>query len=140
MKKILVPLDGSTNSDKALRLAVELAEKFHSKIIALNVVSSAVLFHHEPASSVKRSIAPLEKRGMEFLNKASAYGKTSGVTIEKRQDHGDPADRIIEIAEQERITLVVMGKRGLSRVKSLLIGSASSRVVRLARCPVLIVY
>ncbi len=131
MKKILVALDGSANSDKALQLAVELAEKYGSNLVALNVVSSP--------PRVQALIGPLEERGREVLNKATEYATSHSVNVEKRQYHGDPATSIIEMIEKEGITLVVMGKRGLSPIKSFLIGSVSGRVVQNAQCPVLVV-
>ena len=83
-------------------------------------------------------LPPEWRRQLDRLNRLRAvYGTTA---LEGNPLSEAEVDRQIEIVEQEGITLVVMGKRGLSPIKSFLIGSVSSRVVQHAKCPVLVVY
>jgi nucleotide-binding universal stress UspA family protein len=79
----------------------------------------------------------LQKVGEDILSKAKKVAGSTHVT--DLIDHGDPAARIIEIAEERKVDLIIMGSRGLSGIRRLFTGSISDKVANQAACPVMIV-
>lgn len=83
----------------------------------------------------RESHAVFEALGNGILRRAEQVGRDHGATrIKKLLVEGDPTDQIIKHAEQEDADLIVMGSRGLSEIKGLLMGSVSHKVASLARC------
>jgi nucleotide-binding universal stress UspA family protein len=128
ISKLLVAIDGSTQSDKALEYAVELAQKFGAKITLLNV-EEPKLFRLEPKV--------IGEVGEKIL--ADASTKIKGLDFDKRLEFGNAAQTIIKVAKQEDCDLIVVGSRGLSSVKRFFLGGVSADVSMHARCSVLIV-
>lgn len=76
--------------------------------------------------------------GTEIVQQAERVAKSRGVLEITRKVHeGDPVKEILNEAEQEAVDLIVMGTRGLSDLRGLLLGSVSHKVCQLARCPCL---
>jgi nucleotide-binding universal stress UspA family protein len=74
------------------------------------------------------------------LVRAREHAKACGVTdLKTRAEIGDPAQRILEVATQERADAIVAGKRGRGPLAALLLGSVSQKLVSLAPCPVIVV-
>ena len=124
----MVAVDGSANSDKALKYAVQLCQPFKAGITLLHV-EEASLFELEPKG--------MKKVGEEIL--ADAAAKLRDVAFDSRLEIGDPATVILRVAMRENCDLVVLGSRGLSSVKRFLLGSVSADVSMHAQCSVLIV-
>ncbi len=134
--KILVPVDGSEYSKKAVNLACDLVKKFKSELTIIFVVTPPILFGAE-ASIV--DFKPLEDAGKKILHSSKKVAKDCGIKPVGRLEIGQAADKIIQIAKDEKFDLIVMGSRGMSAVKSFLMGSVSDKVSHHAPCPVLIV-
>jgi nucleotide-binding universal stress UspA family protein len=126
---MLVAVDGSMYSDYALNVAVKIAEKYSSGI---------ELAHVESKSGAA---------GQSSLNKGENI-LSSRVEIVKEQnlqcnpiniESNDPAGEILKLANSKNYDLVVLGSRGLGGVKSLLMGSVSSKVAKEAKSSVLVV-
>ena len=137
---ILVPVDGSDNALRAVRYALELAGDLKVKVR---------LFYVFPVSSVEIiGMAGMSRDDIESAAQAAAQrvfdkihaeiGSTS-VALADETSIGDPAEEIIRCTEDDSGLLVILGRRGLSRMQSLLLGSVSEKVVRHAHCPVTIV-
>jgi nucleotide-binding universal stress UspA family protein len=141
IREILVPVDGSENSVRAARFAMQLAT-------ALDV--GVCFFYVFPAASVELvGMAGMSREDIEHAAGTSGERvfdlvRTGlGSELEGRVDHetafGDPAEEIIVRTEKAPDALVVIGRRGLSRIKSLLLGSVSDKVMRYASCPVTVI-
>jgi nucleotide-binding universal stress UspA family protein len=126
--KILVAIDGSEQSTKALGYVSVIARKFNSKVTLLHVAESK-LANLEPVAVKKISEKILWDAATEI----------KGVEIEKGLVFGNPAESIIQLARKENYDLIVLGSRGLSSVKRYLLGSVSEDVTWHARRSVLIV-
>jgi len=148
INKILVPIDGSEHSDRALNYALDLAEKYSAEIkllsVAQPVVATGPMFLTRPMLSpastaiyVKEIEAAHEKMLAEAFKKAKET--KSNINISKQLVNGRPADKIVEIANEEKIDLIVMGSRGTGGIKEFFLGSVSDRVADETRCPVLLV-
>lgn len=89
------------------------------------------------AAAIRQS--QLEQEGKYILSQASQALKASGAQTKTILLKGDPAEEILRYAENEKVDLIVAGSRGLSQVKSWLMGSVSRKLVHYAKCSVLIV-
>ena len=139
LSRILVAVDGSPCADNAFESASELARKFGSKLYAICVV-------HIPAilGVDKETVRSLERQlQIEARLALSRYDKLAkskyGIEIETILALGHPSRVIVDTAKSKDIDLVVIGSRGLSGIKGLLLGSVSHDVVRSAKQPVLVV-
>lgn len=137
IKTILVAVDGSEFSEKAVRYACALGPPLNAELILLHVVPMLVSAtpYHDTVSD--QPFLALQKVGEDILAKAKRIAEP--VPVIDLIDHGDPAARIIEIAEEKSVDLIIMGSRGLSGIRRLFTGSISDKVANQASCPVMIV-
>jgi nucleotide-binding universal stress UspA family protein len=157
--KILVGIDGSKNSEKALDYALEIAEKFSASILILNVFQPPPEFGY-PAnipsqlspsgypqdtiglqSNLSVFIQDLRKVHETVLSKAAkkAIKLKPLIRINTELKEGNTPSQIIATAADGGFDLIVLGHLGESEIKEFLIGSTSERVVHQAKCAVLIV-
>ena len=137
---ILIPIDGSEYADKAFRYALNLAEKYKSKVTLIYVVQRPVFAYTEyEAQAVLESIKGLEEEGKEILKRGKKIAEGFNIETTSKMLKGDPSEEILRLIDEERIDLIVIGSRGLSRVKAFFLGSVSDKVSHHATCPVLIV-
>jgi nucleotide-binding universal stress UspA family protein len=130
ISSLLVCVDGSENSVKALDYALELAEKMGSKITLLNVQERR-LYESSPKTA--------EELGDKILSKALDAVGQKKIKVDKKLEFGVISDSIVEVAEKGNYDLIVLGSRGLGTVKRFLLGSISDDVSHKAKCSVLIV-
>jgi nucleotide-binding universal stress UspA family protein len=146
--KILVAVDGSEESMLAADCAIDMAKKNNAELIALNVIHSQK-YLYSPAyawrpvipSTTNSIIKNQEEEAQRWL--AIVREKANDNKIKLRMEFIiDPMSivgAIVEYAERENIDLLVIGSRGLTGFKKLLIGSVASGVVTYAHCPVMVV-
>ncbi len=136
--KILVAVDSSQFSEKALAKAVELAQKGGAELIAL-AVAEQPLDMGEIAVPVDLS-AHYKAVAAKALEKAAETAKSKGVALRPMLEGGSsPADNIIELAKKEGVDLIVTGSRGRTGLEKFLLGSVAAKVVSHAVCSVLVV-
>ena len=132
MERLLVGVDGSNNSEEAVRYAEDIWRKYGSSI-------TLIFVWHPPAASgqgiVIREIPEYE---LEKLVKAEKILKDAGITYSVIKKIGNPAMHIID-ESKKGYDLLVMGSRGLGSVEGFLLGSVTSRVTHHVHIPVLIV-
>jgi len=151
IQSILVPVDGSEHSRKALELASDIAQKFDASLVLVHVVSTAAL---PPTPQIGVPVTPegvpppvfstrmaedMVKRGSELLERERTEVEKRGLTVKTIMERGEPVEKILQTAKYERCDLIVMGARGVSKVRALLLGSVSDGVVHSSPCPVLVV-
>ena len=149
-KKILVPYDGSKYSKKALNEAMEISKKFFSVIYIVNVINVAL----DTSTNILHSLAnkKLRKLTREFLesenlhtnavlkNKMKSCMKV-GVEVRCEVIVGNPTDSLLRFSKNHKIDLVVLGSKGLTKIRKIMaLGSVSRKISEEARCPVLIVH
>lgn len=135
MDKIVVGYDGSAQAKKALSKAKELADKFGAKIYIVHVIDTAVLSLSDVFSS-PTVLASLREKAEQLVEEAV---QTVGGNAEGKILEGDPAHEIVKFAREVNASLIVLGARGLSTIRRVLMGSVSSRVVHESPIDVLIV-
>lgn len=139
--RILVAIDGSAHAEKAFRYAMTLAQKFDSKVIVIHVMSPPVagggMGHFPVQEAVRMTFESVDN----LMSKFSSIAQNEfGFSVEAKIAKGGAiADEILKAAESSEADLVVMGSRGLTGLKELVLGSVSSAVVHRAKVPVLTV-
>ncbi|MDH5483041.1 MAG: universal stress protein [Candidatus Bathyarchaeota archaeon] len=151
-KKILVPLDGSEHSLKALGTAVQIAKKFDATVTLIHIysVTARPVVMPEPTTltppgvpvmtpaDVSKVVEATRKAGANILAEGEERVKAENVRVETALVEGHVVQEIVRAANEGGFDLVVMGARGISRIREILLGSASDGVIRHASCPVLV--
>lgn len=133
LKRILVAVDGSENSQRALAFAAQLARGSKSQLIILNVID---------ARAYDRDSNDAKKRALALVKEQAAFAKKSFRIHSKRQviRPGDSVPlQIINATIPRKVDLIVVGSRGLGGFRKLLVGSTSNALVSHAPCSVLVV-
>jgi len=135
-KKILVALDGSSNSFRGLDSAIYLARQFHTTITGLYVVPMVKPHPSDPITSMEKLF--LEKAA-NFMKKAKRMAAQNGIMFIDKVVYGDDGVEIVRFAKRHNFDIIVIGSRGISLVKEIFIGGSSNYVLHKAPMPVLIV-
>jgi nucleotide-binding universal stress UspA family protein len=148
IKKILVAVDGSKPSLDASEEAISLAAKYEAELIVVHVVSPDVRYGYLedvitpglPASLKEVVVLAMEK-GQKYLDEVKQNASENKVEVRTEVLIGATSvvKEIVEYAEEHKIDLIVIGTRGISGIKKMLLGSTASGVLSYAHCPVLIV-
>jgi nucleotide-binding universal stress UspA family protein len=143
-QEILVATDGSEQALQAARAAGEIAQKFQAKLTLVSVYDmNNVMAAYESGPENIPYVLLMRQRGEEMHEKAQHRTgevlQAMGVTYQSRRETGHPVDTIVQVAEELKADLIVLGSRGLGAFKRLLLGSVSDGVLHHAHCPVLIV-
>lgn len=140
--KILVPVDGSRYSREALKVAVEFAKTRGAEICLLNVVPDFTDIDLEISAGQRDRVAQrLESRGESIIQEARRMLEAEKVSADCRSNvvATSITDAIIDVAEKEKMDLIVIGSRGLSKSSRFKLGSVASKVVTYAPCSVYVV-
>lgn len=140
-KTILVCSDGSEHALKAAKQAVEIARLHQGSLLLLHVEPCELQPYTVPWQlEIGEATMPhLSAEHKANLEATIALCKDDRITYRCRHEHGHAAEQIIRVAAEEEADLIVMGSRGLSEWKALLLGSVSDHVLHHAHCSVLIV-
>lgn len=139
IKSILVPIDGSVHSPAALEQAMYIAKLARAKLTVLYVIDL-----NTAISALERvtlnSYLPddIDSEGQKILDQARLAVEKEQLKADYQILIGNPAQKILKYAQENKIDLIVMGSRGLGAIKQILMGSVSQYLVANAPCPVLI--
>ncbi len=135
-KKILVPLDGSKYSEKALQRACEFVEAFDSQLVLLYVVEKSI-----PINLLDRKeyLGILKKFGNKTLDKANLVLSKKGIKPKILLKEGNIVHEIEKVAKKEKCNLVIVGNKGLGSVTRFLLGSISNKLAQTSSCSLLII-
>jgi nucleotide-binding universal stress UspA family protein len=135
-EKLLLATDGSQFSEGAIREAIQLAKKCSSKLSAISVIET----NPEYATIAPQLLEKAEKAAREHLESVKAQAKKEGVDITTSILEGeDSYNYISEEAAKNKISMIIMGRRGKTGLKRLVMGSTTARVIGHAPCNVLVV-
>ena len=137
--RILVAVDGSKMSQKALKSALQFAKERYSKIGVIHVEKNIPIPETMTNESIDLLYSELSKEGSEVLNYAASLAEEEGIDIQLEFVIGDPAIQIVKKAEEGNYQLIIIGSRGLGNLKGLMLGSVSQKVSQLSQCPVMII-
>jgi len=149
---ILVPLDGSEYSKRALDEAIEISKRLDSEIKLLAAVSASaarpagvVLSGAVRGKGATKSIDEYVKKALGeangFMQECAAYCQNKGVKASYKVVTENPAKAILDYAKRNNNDLIIMGSQGLRGIKKIqVLGSVSRQVLENASCPVVIVH
>lgn len=141
-------MDGSKPSLEAAEHAITLAAKYGAELIALHVVSPGVRYGYLEDVITPGLPAPLKEvvilameNGQKYLDEVKQKATRNGTKVQTEVIIGATSvvKEIVEFAEEREIDLIVVGTRGISGIKKMLLGSTASGVLSYVHCPVLIV-
>lgn len=141
---ILVPVDGSEGAKKALDVACQLANQANVTLHVLHIpeelAHETMLVWGIGAIAIEASNQEREKISQQIIEKAAEAARANGITqIETAVAKGDPARTIVNEAKRRGVEAIVMGSRGLSNLRGLVVGSVSHKVSHIADCTVITV-
>ncbi|HEY7968055.1 MAG TPA: universal stress protein [Solirubrobacteraceae bacterium] len=149
-RSIVVGTDGSANAGEAVRQAAQLAATLGARVHLVCVYEpvpsrgadagagasgEGLGVSHEESGWLLRPREAVE----ETLGEAAAVFAAAGVEVERYAQRGDPADAILDVAEEQGADLIIVGNRGRTGAKRFLLGSVPNRVSHHAPCAVLII-
>lgn len=140
IKRILVATDNSDSAHRAVEAAAQLARQVDGSLIIVNVEQG--YFDHQlgPIEDRADVVDMLDARSREILLRAKEQAERMGVAhVQTVSGLGDAAAFILDVARREAVDLIVLGKRGRSRLAGILLGSVSQHVAALAPCSVHVV-
>ncbi len=134
-ERILVAVDGSSKSSKTVLAAIDLAQKYEATVTVLHVRE----FEKYEGSDVDLG-PPQEAQSIvdEVVERFTEAGVRSAGEI-RRVTPGATPDEIVRAAAHANSDLIVMGTRGMSELRSIVLGGVANKVVHQAHCPVLLV-
>lgn len=142
-RRMLVGFDGSEHSTKALSVACMMAKERQAKVIVVSVFSSpmyATIGPTAPVTAVEAVEEHARARAVQLVSQAIAKARSEGVEATGEALKAASAVQAIrEYAQRNEIDLIVLGTRGLTGFKKMVLGSVSSGVTAHAHCPVLVV-
>jgi len=140
--KILVAVDGSAHAEKAFRHAMTLAQRFGSKVVVVHVMSPPRAGGEMGNFPMQEAVKAAFESSENMLAKFSSMAQVEfGLAIETlaAKGGGAVADEILKTADSNKVDLIVLGSRGLTGFKELVLGSVSSAIVHKHQLPVLTV-
>ncbi|MCZ6873131.1 MAG: universal stress protein [bacterium] len=138
--KILVATGGSPWSEKAVQYAIEMAKDYGLHVVILHVITDAPpYFIAEAGASVDQVLEGSEETGRGILAEAIERAEVAGVESKTELAWGRVPEVVCRVAQDRGCDLIVVGSRGLTGFKRLMLGSISNAVAAKAPCPVLVV-
>lgn len=142
---VVCGVDGSAYSQAALQVAARLADRLQLRLVVAHVAEAAFIPYAAaaPFGGQTGRYAAIEEVELQEENAARLLEELVAAAglfgVERRAGVGVPAERLAAVADEENAELIVVGSRGRGALKSAFLGSVSSALVGVARCPVLIV-
>jgi nucleotide-binding universal stress UspA family protein len=147
ISKIMVGIDGSEQSINAADYAIAIAKRHDAELIAVNVLTSDIGYAYSspgvesPPLTIREIILLAEDEVKKWFNDIKEKADKSGIRLRSEiiMAKRSAVSTMLDYAEEQKIDLIVVGTRGRSGIKKMLLGSVASGLVTYAACPVLVV-
>ena len=133
---ILVPLDGSGDSQKALLQACDLAKNYQANLILVYVVEKS---HSLNLLDRKEYLEILRKFGNKVLIKGKQTAENKGIDVTTIMKEGNISNEIVKLAKNKKCNLIIVGSKGLGATARFFLGSISNKLANNSPCSILIV-
>jgi nucleotide-binding universal stress UspA family protein len=133
---ILVPLDGSDYSKKALLQACDMTKNYQANLILTYVVDKS---HSLNLLDRNEYLKMLRKFGEKVLIKGKETAKDEGVDVTTIMKEGNVTNEIVKLAKNKKCNLIIVGSKGLGATARFFLGSVSSKLANNSPCSILIV-
>ena len=134
--KILVPLDGSSNSTRGLDRAIEIAKGSGAAITGFYVFQLPIAAGIKYTQKMKDEA---QRKAVKAIGPAMKRARSAGATFQYKTGGGNTGHEIVKFAEKGKYDMVVIGARGIGGAKQAFLGSTSNYVMHKTKIPVLIV-
>lgn len=147
-RKILLPTDGSKNSEKAIEHALCIAKLEDSEILILNVVDSVYLTGLPEEDLITKSEMILEEESKKITSHVESIihemekeheFNMENIKLTPVTEEGNAADVILKISEKEDVDLIVIASSGKHMLDRFLLGSVTEKTVRHSKVPILVI-
>jgi nucleotide-binding universal stress UspA family protein len=138
-RSIVVGTDGSETAGEAVRQAAELARLCGARVHLVCVYEPVARGADDGEGRAEEWVAGTRHAVDATLDRAASVLAAAGVEVEVYAQRGDPADAILDVAEERNADLIVVGNRGRTGAKRFLLGSVPNRISHYAPCAVLII-
>ena len=132
---ILVPVDNSKNAFRALDYALQWAKMINAKITLVHVIS----YHKALAKMVGPYKGALISHVEDFMHKPKLCASKLNVKIEKKILYGNVSEELLKLIKQKKFDLVIVGRRGTSKITGSTLGSVSNALVQNSKVPVMVI-
>ena len=139
MQMVVVGTDGSPNAEAAVRQGVRIAKAEGAALHLVSAYPDDPTYGESITSSAKRDRVNLHEVAEGMLSRTTDELDTDGIEITTDAREGDPAKVILDVAKEQDADLIVVGARGLTGIRSFLLGSVSSKLAHHTECSLLIV-
>jgi nucleotide-binding universal stress UspA family protein len=137
-RSIVVGTDGSKTAEEAVRQGIDLASREGARLHLVAAYPDPQVLREKFTGGA--TTQPVDLRGVAIgVLKRAEHGVPKGVELETYAREGDPADVIIQVANEQEADLIIVGSSGLTGIRRFLLGSVSSKVSHHAPCSVMIV-
>lgn len=140
MLKILLPVDGSDNSDKAVADFISIVNWYKEPpevhLLTVQAPLSGNISSYISATDIKQYH---QEEGLKSLENARKLLDQAGISCQYHITVGDSAEMIVRFAKEQKYNQIVMGPRGKGNIEGLLLGSVTNKVMQSAQIPVLLV-
>lgn len=136
-QRIVLPVDGSDGSARAVKKALSLARETGVDVTALHVMDIPYLASTDLNYTYPDLLEIIKKRGDEVLDEVKKQGSKLGVHVKTKLVDGIPDDQIIKEAKKD--DLIIMGCKGKTALSRILVGSVCEKVLHHAKSPVMII-
>ncbi len=137
LQKILIAVDGSEHSKRAVEYAIELLKMLQADIILIHCHRNYPTLLGEPY--LQKAINKINQEAETLVKPFRELFRKANIAITERIMEGRAGEVIVAVADTEKADLIIMGSRGLSDLEGLIVGSVTHRVLHAASCPVLVV-
>ncbi|MGV8143959.1 MAG: universal stress protein [Methanothermobacter sp.] len=127
--KIMVPTDGSEFALRAEDIAISIAEKFQSRIVAVHIIDEKLIYPFED----------LEEEGKKILEKTYLKADKQGVKADQVLIVGNPTHDMAKIVEKTDADMMVIGTHGKTGLTKILMGSVAENAIKTVKIPILLV-
>ena len=140
VQHILIPIDFSATSDRALAYAIALAQQLHARLTLLHVLDLTPVAIGDPAIGVPTTtLDTLETEAQHLLQASLQRVQHAGLQGESLLVQGAPTHAIVDTASAQGVDLILMGTHGRTGLAHVFLGSVAEHVIRQAPCPVLVI-
>ena len=133
--KILIAVDGSEVSYRALHAALFLSEKLRS----IHVMENVPPVYIESQKVLDELLEARKNESQKILDECSLIATKKGITLTTNLLEGNPASTILEFSQSEKYDVIIIGSSGIGKFKELILGSVSSKVIHHSTCPILLI-
>ncbi|TDW29219.1 universal stress protein [Cryobacterium psychrophilum] len=142
MTSLLVGIDGSDSSRRAVAFACRLAEESGAAVHIVHVIPWSPYSFTTPAENDHRSASKAHEitaAEQQIMQPALAVAREFSVTPTSSVVHGSPADLLVSIGAHDTTSQIIVGRTGDSRIKQVLFGSTPVRLIQISKTPVTVV-